>query len=127
MSLSAVPLQQFASVRQIGFADQNPIAWIAIDQSTHATLDVVNLWQHVGVFVVEVWIALRVKAAQHGLIAKLWIFKQSWYCVKAEPGDTSVEPEAQNLEHRFFYIWVAPIEIGLLFIKLVVIELVNGG
>src|SRR5215469_18516241 len=111
MGLSAVPLQQFASIWQVGFSDQNPIAWIAIDQSTHATLDVVNLGQHVGVFVVEVRIALCVQAAQHRLIAKLWIFKQSRYCVKPEPGDTTVEPEAQNVEHRFFYIWIAPIEV----------------
>ncbi len=123
---STVPFVEFCGVGQIGFANEDAVAGILRHHRTHATDDVVDLGQVVGVDVAYFRVALGVGVAEHGVIAELGIFEEIWNGVKAEAGDASIQPELHGSEHRFFDGGIAPVEVGLLLVELVVIELVHG-
>jgi hypothetical protein len=84
-----------------------------------------HLWQIVGVLVTHVGIALRVDAALFRIVAQLRIFEEVWDGVETEAGDPAIEPELHRAEHRLFDCGIAPVEVGLRLVELVVIELVD--
>ena len=62
-----------------------------------------------------------------GFVAQLWVFEEGGDGVEAEAGDAAVEPEPHGAEHGFLDCGIAPVEVGLLLVELVVVELVDGG
>ena len=120
-----VPRVEVGGIRHVGLADQQPSAAVAVDHGTHAADDVVHLREIVGVGVLEVGIALGVGAAERRLIAQLRILEQRRDRIEAESGDAAIQPEAHGAEHRLLDLRIAPVEIRLLAVELVVVELVD--
>ena len=65
-------------------------------------------------------------AGEDGLVAELGIFEEGGDGVETEAGYAAVEPETHGVEHGLFDGGVAPVEVGLLLVELVVVELVDG-
>ena len=130
---AAVPLVELGGVGEVGFADEDALAGIFIGRifvhhGAHAAEDVVDLGEIVGVDVVELGVALGVEAGcGDGFVAELRVFEEGGDGVEAEAGDAAVEPEVHGVEHGFFDGGVAPVEVGLLLVELVIVELVDGG
>ena len=73
------------------------------------------------------WGLQCVDASGFLLIAQLRIFKQSGNRIEAEAGYAAIEPEAHRIEHGLFDLRIAPVEVRLLGIELVVVPLLCGG
>ncbi len=78
-----------------------------------------------GVDVFEVGITLGVEAAGFRLVAELGVFEEGGDGVETEAGYAAVEPEAHGVEAGFLDGRVAPVEVGLLNVELVIVELVD--
>ena len=124
---AAVPFFEFGGVGEVGLADEDSVAGVLVDHGAHAADDVVDLGEEVGVDVFVVGVALGVGAGEDGLVAELGIFKEGGDGVETKAGDAAVEPELHGAKHGFFDSRVAPVEVGLLLVELVIVELVDGG
>src|SRR5205085_11558159 len=59
------------------------------------------------------------------LIAQLRVFEQARYRVDTETRDPAIEPELDHTIHRLLDLRIAPIQVRLLHIKIVVVVLVR--
>ncbi len=123
---AAVPFIELDCVGQVGFADQNAVAGVFVHHGAHAADHVVYLGQVVRVGVADTRVAVSVRPAKLRIIAQLGVFKERGDGVQTEAGDPTVEPEPHHVEHGSFHRGVTPVQIGLLFIELVVVELLAG-
>ena len=57
------------------------------------------------------------------IVAQLLVFDQMRDHVDAKAVDAAPQPEAHNVEHRLAHLWIAPVEIGLLGQKGVIVIL----
>ena len=71
----AIPLAQLLNIRQVGFADQNPITGIAIRYLAQITHHLVYFRQIAGQGVIKIRVAIRIGARQHLLVPQLLVFK----------------------------------------------------
>ena len=123
VELAAVHLGEFGDVGLVGFADEHGIAGIFIDHLPHLAQYFVHFRQVVGVLVLDVLVAVGVCSGQKRVVVEIRIFEEARDGVEAEAGDAAIQPEAHHVVHRFADFGIAPVEVGLLGIKMVVIEL----
>ena len=69
------------------------------------------------------WRPLRLIVWVGKIVSELIVFHDVPNHVDAEAVDAAIEPEAEHIEHGVLHFGIAPIEIGLLFQKSVVIIL----
>ncbi len=127
MLCAAVPLIEVGGVGEIGLADEDAVAGISVDHGAHAADDAMNLGEVVGVDVFEVGIALGVECRRFRARCGVAVFEECGDGVEAEAGDAAVEPEAHGVEHGLLDGGIAPVEVGLLHVELVIVELLDGG
>ncbi len=79
------------------------------------------------VLVLRIRIALLVGAGQDGVVGQFRIFKKSVDRIKAEAGDAAFVPPPRGVEHGFLKRRIAPVQIRLLGVEVVIVVLLGGG
>ena len=79
--------------------------------------------QIVGVFVLDVAIAIGVVAGQIGIIVQIRVFVEARDRINAKTGNAALHPEIEHTIHRLVDFGVAPVQIRLLHIEIVVVVL----
>jgi hypothetical protein len=82
-----------------------------------------HLWQVIGVNVADIQVTVSVRAATQRLVAKLLILKQRRNCIEPEARHAAIQPEATRVKHRLLDRRIAPVQVWLLLVKLVIVEL----
>ncbi len=123
----AVHLGELEDVGFVGFADEDGVAGIFVDDLAHLAQHVVNFGEVVGVFVLDVRVAEGVEAGLDGVVVEVGVFEEARDGVDAEAVDPFVHPEAEDVHHGLHDFWVAPVEVGLLDVEVVVVVLLRGG
>ena len=85
--------------------------------------DVVHLRVVVGVLVLDVAVAVGVVSGQVGVVVEVGVFEEARDGVDAEAVDALVHPEAEDVGHGFLDLRIAPVEVGLLLVEVVVVPL----
>ena len=57
------------------------------------------------------------------IVAQFQVFKQVMHRIGAKAVDAAREPKAQHVEHRLLYFAIAPVQVGLLFEKRMIVIL----
>jgi len=73
----------------------------------------------------QIGIALLVETASGGFVAQLRIFEDGGDGIKTVSSDSLVEPELHGAEDCLLHLGIAPVQIGLLLIELVIVELLD--
>ena len=118
----AVVILEFGDVGGPGFTDQHGAVFVGDRaQLAHGVV-------HFGKFFVVLFDLIRaakfIRARSRRIVRERGIFVQSIDGVEAESGDAALVPETCHVEHGFFHGGIAPIQIGLLRIKVVVVILI---
>ena len=83
--------------------------------------------QIIRVFVLDIGIAERILARKNRIIVQVRIFEESRDRIHAKSCRATIQPEAQHVIHCFAHFWVAPVQVRLLNIEIVVIPLSGLG
>src|ERR1700730_7334050 len=75
------------------------------------------------VYAREVGAAELVFTGRRRVVGQVGIFEERVNGIETEAGNAALVPEARDVEHGVFYRGIAPVEVGLLGIKIVVIVL----
>ena len=59
------------------------------------------------------------------LVLHVFCFKQSRDCVEPEASHSLVQPEPQHTEDRLLNLWIAPVQVRLLGVELMVVKLLR--
>ena len=86
-----------------------------------------HLGQIVGVFVLYVGIAVSVGAGKNWVVVQIGIFVQSRDGIDAKASHATIKPEAQHVVHRLPNLGIAPVQIGLFTVEIMVVILVGLG
>src|ERR1051325_406338 len=122
--MQAVITVQLINVVSPRFSNENSIVFIS--HFAQVAQNIVYLRQSIVVDVVFVGIAVDVLSFFHWIVMKIGIFKQSVNRIQAEAGDSVPIPPAGDIEHGVPYCGVAPVQIGLLGIKEMIVVLVGS-
>ncbi len=86
-----------------------------------------DLRELVVVDLVLVRTAELVRAGEDGIVAQLGVLVQGVHGVEAKARDPALVPVAVDVEHRVLDFRVAPVQVGLFGIEVVVVPLARGG
>src|SRR5216684_4296823 len=86
-----------------------------------------NFRQIVCVFVRDIRITISVLAGQYRVVMQIGVFKQPRDGINAKPGNASIEPEAHSVVHGLPHLRIAPVQIGLFGVKVMVVILIRSG
>ena len=84
-----------------------------------------NLRQIVRVFVGDIWIAISILPGQDGVVMQIRVFKQARHGVDSKPCHATAEPEAHGVVHGVPDLGIAPVQIGLFRVEVMVVILVG--
>src|SRR2546423_10753309 len=121
--VGAVHFDEILNGGLVGLADQHGIAWIAVREAAHFSEHVMYFGQIVRVLVLNVGIPESIFARKDGIIMKIGVFKKPGNSIYAESRRAPIEPEAHDVIHCFTHFRIAPIQVRLLYIEIVVIPL----
>ena len=107
----------------VGLGHEHRVAGIFVDDTADFFEDVVNLGQIIGVFVLDVAIAIGIVTGQIGIVVQVRIFVEARDCIDAEACNAALHPEVEHAIHGLVNFGIAPVEIGLLHIEIVVVVL----
>src|SRR5713101_6093873 len=79
------------------------------------------------VLVLQIRIALLVGAGQDRIVGQLWVFEERVYGVETKTGDAALVPPAVGVEHGLLDRGIAPVQIRLLGVKIMIVVLLGGG
>src|SRR5215831_4514802 len=94
---------------------------IVVSYGSHLLYNLMHVWK---VLCILAYLAIlqgitRLPTWVHRIITELLILEKSRKHINTEPIHATIEPEAQNIVHRFPYIRIAPVQIGLFHIECV--------
>ncbi len=121
--LGPVVVLQFGNVRGPRFADQHRSIFIrGASQFAH---HVVNFGQFLVVFLLHVGPAEFVRSRKDRIVREFGIFKKRVHRIQPESRDAALVPESRHVQHRLFHRRIAPVQVRLLRIKVVVVILIG--
>jgi len=123
----AIHLGELGNIRLVGFADQHGLIRILIDDVTHFAENVMNLREVVRVFMLDLGIAVRILPRQNGIVTQFGILKKAGDGVNPKASHATVKPEAHRVIHGLADLRIAPIEIGLFLVEIMVVVLIRCG
>src|SRR5260370_18528101 len=123
----AVHSGELRDVRLVGFADQDGITWILVDDAPHFPQNFMNLRQVVGVFVLDVWITIGILPRQNRIVVQAGILKETGDRVNPKASHSAIKPEAHHVIHGLSNLRVAPIQVGLFCVEILVAILIRCG
>ena len=92
-------------------------------QDAETPHNIMDFWQIVIHVMLLFAVAIGVGAFQLPGITEGGVFKERGDGVETEACNSSVEPEADGVKHRFFYGRIMPVQIGLFSVETVVVVL----
>jgi len=111
----------------VGFADHQPDCQDTRSPLPHFAQNFVDFRQVVRVFVRDISVTVGILPWENRIIVEIGIFKQTRDRVDSKPGHAAFQPEAHSVIHGFAHLRIAPVQVGLLGIKMVVVILIGGG
>src|SRR6266853_6601240 len=123
--VGAVVLLELIDVRRPGFADEHGIGFVG--HLAHLLQDVMHLRELGVVLVLQIRISLLVGAGQDRIVGQLWVFEERVYGIQAKAGDAALVPPAVGVEHSLLDRWIAPVQVRLLGIKVMIVILLGSG
>src|SRR6202022_4701759 len=70
--------------------------------------------------------AISVLPGQNRVVMQIGVFKQARDGINSKPGHAPVEPEAHGVVHRLPHLGIAPVQIGLFRVEVMVVILIGG-
>jgi hypothetical protein len=98
-----------------------------VGSSADLAKDVVDFGKIVGELVLNVAVAEGVVAGKDRVVVQVGVFEKTGDRIETKAGDAFVEPEAHDVVHGFAHFWIAPVEVGLLHVEVMVIVLARRG
>ncbi len=122
---AAVHLGELCDIWLIGLTDQHRISGILVHDLSHFAQHLMNFRQVVCVLVRDLRIAISVLPGQYRVVMQIGVFKQARDGINSKPGHAPVEPEAHGVVHRLPHLGIAPVQIGLFRVEVMVVILVG--
>ena len=121
IAVLAIILLQLIDVFRPGFTNQ--YGAVLVGNFAQLAENVVHFRQLFVVFLVHIGIAVFVLAGKDWVVTKIGIFEQRIHGIETEASYTPLVPPAGHIEHGILHRGVAPVEVGLFAIEVVVVVL----